>query len=368
MEAMLLTAAHKQWANRPPDERVPDLETLYQRAKTQFKESREKEVPFSSLRVEAQNEDIFLTRGSGSALLTNWSFSQLCGRVGAPTSYLQELPATLAVQNLNHGLTKRIAEATGRETAKLLFSQNGALRLRALNTDIYERFWNYEVAERLLGLKAKGWEPSVPDFNKSEDDFPSLYLGDRDMFAFIRLRNVAIEQPVKSKMGDNAPIYKGAIYENSEVGAKKIRVWKFWYNGMCGNHCIWGATDVMEFEARHVGNVRDKVKLFDMQLRKYAEESVTEDAAGIKKAARKIIAATKEEVLDLLFGKRTLALSRKVLEAGYDAVVPEQDGNPNTVWGMVQGLTRFSQTLQYADARTQVDKAAGRIMDLVDSF
>lgn len=365
---MLLTAAHKQWANRPPDERVPDLDALYQRAKAQFKESKEKEVPFSTLRTEAQGDDIFLTRGSGSALLTNWSFGQLCGRVGAPASYLQELPATLAVQNLNHGLVKRVADEAGRETAKLLFAQNGSLILRAVNTDMYERFWNYEVAERLLELKAKGWEPARPDFNTSDEDFPSLYLGDRDMFAFIRMRNITIDQPVKSKMGDSAPIYKGVIYENSEVGAKKIRAMKFFYNGMCGNHLIWGATDVMEFEARHVGNVRDKVKLFNMQIRKYAEESVTDDAAIIKQAAKKIIAATKDDVLDLLFGKRALALSRKTLEAGYDAVVPAQDGDPKTVWGIVQGLTRHSQTLPYADARTQVDKAAGRIMDMVDSF
>jgi hypothetical protein len=173
---------------------------------------------------------------------------------------------------------------------------------------------------------------------------------------------------VKSRYSDNAPIYKGVIYENSEVGAKKIRATKFFYNGMCGNHCIWGATDVMEFEARHVGNVRDKVRLFEMQIRKYAEESMSNEEQKFKAAAKKVIAATKEDVLDLLFGKRSLALSRKVLDAGYDAVVKEQDGQPNTVWGMVQGLTRHSQTLPYADARTQIDKAAGKLLDMVDAF
>jgi len=33
------------------------------------------------------------------------------------------------------------------------------------------------------------------------------------------------------------------------------------------------------------------------------------------------------------------------------------------VWGFMQGLTRYSQLEPYADARTAIDKAAGRILD-----
>jgi len=367
-QGTVLTAAHKQWANRPADERVASLDELYRRAREMRDRCKEKDVAFGELRVEALNDDIVLTRGQTPAKLTNWSFSQLCGRVGAPATYLQDLPTTLAVNNLNYGLSVRSKSEEGRETARLLFEQNGVLNLRALTTDIYERFWNVEIAERLLGLKAQGWEPARPDFNKQVDDFPALYLGDRDMFAFIRLPNIHLAQPVKSRIGDSAPIYRGLIVSNSEVGAKKLRYMRFFYNGMCGNHLIWGATDVRELEARHVGNIRNKVKAFDIQIKEYAAESLIEDEAIIKKAAKKIIAATKEEVLDTLFGKRSLNLTRKTLEAGYDAVVEEQDGNPGTVWGMVQGLTRYSQTIQYADKRTEVDAAAGKLMDMVDAF
>jgi hypothetical protein len=31
---------------------------------------------------------------------------------------------------------------------------------------------------------------------------------------------------------------------------------------------------------------------------------------------------------------------------------------------MVQGLTRHSQTMQYADARTDIDRAAGKLMEV----
>jgi hypothetical protein len=31
----------------------------------------------------------------------------------------------------------------------------------------------------------------------------------------------------------------------------------------------------------------------------------------------------------------------------------DEDGDPRTVWGMKQGITRLSQELQYADERVQ---------------
>lgn len=69
-------------------------------------------------------------------------------------------------------------------------------------------------------------------------------------------------------------------------------------------------------------------------------------------------------MLDGLFGMRSLRLGRKALEASYDAVNVAQDGDPRTVWGIVQGMTRHSQTLPYADARTNLDRAAGRVLEI----
>lgn len=367
MEGMTLTQANREWANRPADERMPDLETMHARALQQKGAGLEKEVPFDSLRVEAKDDNLYLSRGAQPIKLMNWAFTQMCQRVGAPSEYLAGLPGTLAAQNLNHGLARRVAEATGNGIAKLLFHKNGDWLVRAVTTGAYERIWNCELTERLLDKQDEGWEPARPDFNVQGDDFPSLYLGDRNMFAFIRLKNDYIQQPVAFS-NSAPPIYKGYIVWNSEVGDKKIGGMSFCYNGMCGNHLIWGARDVFEFEARHVGRVRDNLQAFAVRLREYARKSLKEDEATIKKATYKMIAATKEEVLEKLFGKRSVKLSRKTLEAGYDAVRIDQDGDPKTVWGMVQGLTRHSQTLPNADARTEVDRAAGRVLEAVDSF
>src|SRR5215831_13894838 len=365
-DTMTLTQASREWATRPPDERMPDLETLHAKAVAQREAAAEKDVPFGTIRVESHDDNLYLSRGQAACKLGNWAFTQLAERVAAPSEYLATLPATLAAQNLNHGLAKRVTDAAGSATARLLFHKNGEWIVRALTTDKYERIWNAELTARLLDRQADGWEPARPDFNLRGDDFPSLYLGDRNLFAMVRQRNDYIQQPV---CGSDAPIYKGFICWNSEVGDKKVGGMSSLYSGMCVNHLIWNARDVFEFEARHVGNVRDKLNLFAVRMREYARKSMDEDAAVIKRAAHKLIAATKDEVLDKLFGKsKTLRLSRKTIEAGYDAVRVDQDGDPKTVWGMVQGLTRHSQTLVNADARTAVDVAAGKIMEQIDSF
>jgi len=341
------------------------LKALYSATKKYADASIERTTPFNSLRAEAyKGEVVIVGKQNVPAKLTNWGFKQFCGKAGAPVEYLVTLPATLAVQNLNHGLKKRSENKNNEQDANLLFHKNGGMICRSIMTEAYERIWNYELCERLLELEADGWEPARPDFRKMFDDFPALYASDHDMFAMIRLKNEYIEQPINPSR-NTQPMYKGLIYWNGEVGNRTIGAMKFLYNGMCGNHIIWGASEVVEFSAKHVGSVRDRLHTFDAELKSYSDESLSDLNAKIKAASKKVIAGTKEEVLDFLFGKRSIKLSRKVLDASYDAVIPEQDGSPNTVWGMMQGLTRHSQTIPYADERLKLDRAGSELLKLV---
>jgi hypothetical protein len=264
----------------------------------------------------------------------------------------------MACQNLNHGLANN---RTGDDDiASLLFHSNGSLLLRAMTTDTYTRIWNYEVAQRLLELQGKGWEPAVPDFNAFQGSQTALYASDRDMFAFMRLKRVTI-----AERGSDEPIYRGLIVWNSEVGDKKLGAMRFMYRYMCGNHIIWGASDVCEVSVKHVGDIKAKWLVLAAQIRRWTDDSVSEEEGKIAESKTRLIAATKEEVLDAIFGKRAINLSRRVLNAGYEAVNQDQDGDPRTAWGLVQGLTRHSQTVPYAAERTEIDRAAGRILEVV---
>lgn len=359
---MELFQAHNQWAKRPADQQFDTVQAMYDAARAYADTSIEREkVSYSTLRAEANNGDVVLVgKGNVPAHLTHWSFGQLAARADAPASYLRQLPATLAVQNINHGLKQKQEDG---EVANLLFHSNGKYVCRSLTSEKYERIWNWEVAQRMLELVAKGWEPALPDV-RVQDNKAALYVSDHDLFGFLRMHNVTLQQPVTSDFGQRSPIYKGVIYGNSEVGGGSLWAMSFFYNEMCGNHIIWGASGVTEFRARHVGTIRERTQAWAAQLRIYADSSTLQDEAAIKFAATRRIAATKEELLDTLFGKRTLGLSRKVIEASYNACLPEQDGDPLTPWGWVAGATRYSQTIPYQDERLKIDRAAGKVLSM----
>lgn len=355
---MELFQAHQQWASRPADQRFSSLTALYQQTRAYAETARERSgVPVASLRTENVNGEVQLVgKGGEPARLTHWSFGQLASRVGAPADYLRQLPATLAAQNLNHGLAKRV-QADQSATVKLLAHVNGSLLLRAITSEKYSRIWNWEIAERLLDYEAMGWQPARPDFRIKSDDFPALYASDHDLFAFICHPDRVIRES-----GNPDGLKRGIIAINSEVGARKLILMRFFYRAMCGNHIIWGAEEVTEVSAVHVGTVRDRLAEYFVTARKILDASASADEQAIDRAKSARIAATKEGLLDALFGKRALGLSRKTIEAGYTAVNPDQDGDPLTIWGMVQGLTRASQLTPYADVRIEADRAAGRLM------
>ena len=355
---MELFKAHHQWSSRPDDEKFKTLRDLFNATKAYAETAIEKETLFSDLRVEAQRGDVYLSgKTKMPARLTHWAFGQLCARLEAPASYLRELPATLACQNLSYGLANKIKDAAKDWTANLLLHKNGGLLLRSIMTDRYARIWNHEIATRLMMFETMGWDLARPDIRKEAGDFPSCYASDHDMFVFMRNKNLTIKE------AGGGAVYRGVMVWNSEVGGSILGMMKFLYREMCGNHIIWGASDVQEIRVKHVGDARNKWSLYMAELKKYANESASEEEAKIKATKRMVLGKTKEEVLDFLFGKRALQTSYKTLEAGYKAVIEDQDGNPNTQWGIVQGLTRYSQTIPYADERTKVDKVAGRIME-----
>lgn len=127
---MELFKATRQWAVRPSDQRFETLQALFDATKEYSIQAREAYTTWAKMRVEAVGEDVQLVGREGvPAKFTHWAFGQLCSRVEAPASYLRELPATLAAQNLNHGLANKADETK----AQLLFHQNGGLVLRGLH-------------------------------------------------------------------------------------------------------------------------------------------------------------------------------------------------------------------------------------------
>jgi len=358
---MELYQANQQWSTRPADEKFRTLEEMYAATKAYAAQARTRTVPWNALRVEANGDNLAVTRGADPATLTHYAFGQLASRVGAPASYLRLLPATLAAQNLNHGLKEK-ADST---EAQLLFHQNGGLVLRAATSEKYERIWNHEVIARLIDLsQSRGLEPARQTMNWSGEPMSqrqideaqrSLYASDHDMFAFLMSAQTTLVDP------KGAALRRGVIAVNSEVGDKRLSLMGFLFREICANHIIWGAREIASIDLVHVGKIRERWSDATARVRRYFDGAASLDEASFVQTLVKI-GDTKDEVLDTLFGRKIA--TRKLLAASYDAVVEEQDGDPRTVWGFAQGMTRHSQMIPFADERTEIDRAAGRLLAL----
>ena len=390
---MELFKASNQWATRPADERFWTINEMVDACLHHRRVSRKATVGYADMRVEARDGDLHLMGRAGiPAKLTNWSFGQLSQRAGAPASYLRTLPATLAAQKLYSGLKsrgERLDDTDDSSYAQLLLQRtNGpeSMVLRSMNSQRYTRIWNHDVGERLLTLSQRGWitppaanvNPDDPRARRATDDDcgdfsyvrsgemigPSgIYASDHDMFVFL----VNPERQIAD--GSDDGLFRGFFVWNSEVGAASFGVMAFLFKAVCQNHIVWGAQGVHELRVRHVGKA-DKTDFAKLQVEqtKYADSSASDVEAKIESARRMVLGTDQDSVVDELLGiarKQRIQVSRKALVGAYTTTVAhEQDyGDPNTLWGMVNGLTDRSQDSEFTDDRVKQDQVAGKLLE-----
>lgn len=381
-----LHRASRQWAERPNDERfwnVPELQAHCQQLRAA---SAEKTLELRQLKCQPTGQDIAIVGPQGVPVApTNWGFSQLCRMAGAPADYLTGLPSQLACDCLNHGLTSNT------ERVKLLLQRTGDVtELRAVTTPKYTRFWDSELCQLLRPAIDAGWK--TPPARPSRDDDRArpatdadviagmeggvqvragdmiapagVYRGDRD--SFILLMNP--DKPIDDGNGGGG-LFKGIIASNSEVGKASIRFQAFSFQGVCGNHIIWGAENVCEYKRVHRGNIRKFVTELQTWLRRYADSDVFATEAMIRKAKQFALGADKVEVSKAVHKLGYTGLTLKAIEGAWNMAERWENtagATPNTAWGFVHGLTRYSQTLGFQDLRQQLDVAGGKILALAN--
>src|SRR4029077_12554555 len=94
--------AHDQWATRPDDERFATLTEMYADAKAGRGAAAHADVRQGELKVAPTPRGLAIVGKEGNAaVMTHWSFDQVCNRLAAPAWYLRTLSAELAAANLN---------------------------------------------------------------------------------------------------------------------------------------------------------------------------------------------------------------------------------------------------------------------------
>ena len=376
-----LDTAAREYAKRPPDERFESPAAMLQAAQDDRDHSREVTYNTRDLSVVAANTlntpgfeatpdqaTLRLQSPKGTAGFTHWSFGQLARMVGAPASYLRQLPPTIAADALNFGLHDQAEHATD---AKLLVKANGAAPIiRACTSETYGRVWDAELYGATLETLARDPQWKTPPTWTGEP--AGAYRGDRDSFLIMVNGGSIVRDPSLANFGPiggsgapgNGPtdgMYRGIMIRNSEVGACSITIDLILFRYVCGNHMLWGAMYDQRFKRRHVGDHarRDAIRTIYGAARKWADTPAGADEAIIRGLIDREIAATRDAVIDELRG---LGATREQAGAAYDTAERTESASPRSFWGIANGITRISQIDGYQDGRLELDQLAAAVL------
>lgn len=363
-----------EWFSRPDDERYLGLTDLYgavrrraERAQTRTVESRAVEVEVS--RDNAERLALIVPGRDEPVAPTHWSFGQLCSLVGAPSSYMRQLPAPLAGINLQHGLLSHRAELV-----KTLEADDGRVELRCVTGPDYGRIWDHELVAAVMKIAGNGtgdtrWKvPGVLDWNSMTHnpfvditkDTTTLYASDRDVFLFL----VDDINPIEAgRLPDGSPdlYFRGFYCWNSEVGSKTLGIASFYLRAVCMNRNLWGVENFEEITIRHSKFAAQRfAHEAAPALTRFADSSSAPFIAGIK-AARERIVARSDEDRDSFLRKRGFSKSEtaKIIETA----LHEEGRPPESLFDFVQGISALARGKAHQDARLELEGRAKRLLE-----
>jgi hypothetical protein len=365
-----------EWFKRPADERYLSLSDLMACVSGRAQRSRTRTVESASIRVDAGRDDaerleLALPGSDGPVAPTHWSFGQLAALIGAPASYLRQLPAPLAGINLQYGLTSNRAEQV-----KTLETDDGRLELRAVTGPDYGRIYDHELVAAVQRIAGNGtgdtrWKvPGVLNwstgiYNPHVDitrDTTTLYASDRDVFLFL----VDDRNPIEAgRLPDGAPdlYFRGFYCWNSEVGAKTLGIASFYLRAVCQNRNLWGVEEFEEITIRHSKFAASR---FAHQaapaLTRFASSSPASFVSGIKSARAEIVARTDEDRSEFL---RKRGFSKGETSKIIETVLAEEGHPPSSIFDFVQGITAVARDKTHQDARLELEARAKKLLDKV---
>ncbi|MEQ1956219.1 DUF932 domain-containing protein [Mesorhizobium sp. CN2-181] len=365
-----------EWFNRSDDERYLSLTDLNNAVRRRSERSKTRIVESEAIRVEASRDNperltLMLPDAHAPVAPTHWSFGQLASLVGAPATYLRQLPAALAGINLQYGLSTHRAEKV-----KTLEIENGRLELRAVTGPDYGRIFDSELVDAVQKIAGNGtgdtrWKvPGILDWSTSiynpnvdiSKDTTTLYASDRDIFVFL----VDDLNPIEAgRLPNGEPdlYFRGFYAWNSEVGSKTLGIASFYLRAVCQNRNLWGVEDFQEIIIRHSKYAASRFALeAEPALIQFAESSPIPFVNGIKAARERVVARNDYDRTTFL---RKRGFSKAETTKIIDAVLTDEGHPPASVFDFVQGITRVARDKQHQDVRLEMEGKAKKLLDLV---
>ena len=336
-----LTRASQELFARSPDEQFESLTALWEFCRRQKDASQDL---WKAPRDIVLNDQLSLCAGTDGAFsLNDWSFSQLCRMAGVAKDTVNRLSRGTAAQVFSETLPR-----AGNKPLQLLMSDD---LVRSIHGTQYTRLWNADLVTMLTEF-AVDFEPPQKGMNGAT----GLYAGEQDLFCFL------IDPAGWTEIGGEA-FAPGFFVWNSEVGKRSLGIQTFWFQGVCQNHIVWDATDVVEWTRKHTGKVGEglrEIRAIIEQL--IAKRDARKDgfAAVVHKAMQTKLGDDADEVLKTLSKN---GISRSAAKQALE--IARQQGR-FTIWSVVDALTRLSQDANAGD-RTDADEKASQLLSLVEA-
>ena len=363
-----------EWFSRPDDERYLSLSDLYAAVRSRADRATARTVESSVIRVEANRDNAerlaLIVPGRDIPIApTHWGFGQLCGLVGAPSTYLRDLPAPLAAINLQHGLLSHRAEMV-----KTLEVDEGRVELRAVTGPDYGRIWDHELVGAVMKIAGDGtgdtrWKvPGQLDWSTMTHnpfvdvtkDNTTLYASDRDVFLFLADDTNPIEAG-RLPNGDPDLYFRGFYAWNSEVGSKTLGIASFYLRAVCCNRNLWGVQDFQEINIRHSKFATHRfAHEAAPALKRFANSSPAPFVAGIRAAREQIVAKSDEERESFL---RKRGFSKSDTAKIISTVLAEEGHPPASIFDFVQGITALARTKAHQDVRLELEGKAKVLLE-----
>ncbi|TSE12231.1 DUF932 domain-containing protein [Mesorhizobium intechi] len=363
-----------EWFSRPDDERYLSLTELYDSVRARADRATARTVESRAVKVEASRENAerlsLIVPGQDQPIApTHWSFGQLCSLVGAPATYMRQLPAPLAGINLQHGLLNHRAELV-----KTLEAEDGRIELRAVTGPDYGRIWDHELVAAVMNIAGNGtgdtmWKvPGMLDwatmthnpFVDITKDTTTLYASDRDVFLFL----VDDTHPIEAgRLPNGEPdlYFRGFYCWNSEVGSKTLGIASFYLRAVCMNRNLWGVEGFQEISIRHSKFAAQRfAHEAAPALTSFANSSPSPFIAGIKSAREKIVARSDDDRESFL---RKRGFSKGETGKIIEAVLHEEGRPPESIFDFVQGMTAHARTKSHQDSRLELEGKAKALLE-----
>lgn len=362
-------AVSRQWASRAPDERFLSLVELRDKLASRSENARAQVISsrkLTALPVEGDLRGLQIVNDESGEVLTptNWSFTQACQRVGAPAAYLGKLPSPLAAACVNVGLQTR-------DVDDVKIYQRGT-ELAALTGTNYGRVMDVDLVQWAINTFGDGrtGDFRVPgEFGGDFNDVPAerqrhqttIYGADRNIFVFLADEKNRVDIPTR-RDGKTGGLARGIMFWNSEVGSDTIGCAHMLFDFACMNRNIWGVEGFREYKFRHTASAPSKWLEEAQPHLEAIAFSGAQQFAQIE-ATVKAAQATRVDDVNKFLSRQFDPNQVKAMIAAFKS--DEGERPIETVWDANTAATAFARNLKYQDTRMEVERKAGKLLDLV---